>query len=343
MTDALRKDDLFFHHPRLHSVYYTQNSLSSRHTCFIKEEFTHWSTTDAFFSQTLAEPRSRAFATIVAEDERQGTRGIEMIASEKITSKAVLEAQGSVLTKQIRWGYPNRRYYGGLWKRVERKQKQLAIDRAKHFQTGEFATRATSLWRPSKWRSNAALLSQATLFLGCLLDSGGHLTSRWQPQRIQVNGLMAIHTRVHLTNIMWLITMHRSTGMECKPKWIHRSGSAILWVKTQAVSVKMLTKLAPILFCWSSASLLARWLVATGASSISRFPATPHVVKPQHTKHFVPRAAAWFFPTDLVLVRKINSAVFPRHQGGPLSTSIAGKGVGLWWSLNWVSKCTSIQ
>ena len=68
--------------------------------------------TEAFFSQTLADRDPELFATIIEEQERQET-GIELIASENITSKAVLEAQGSVLTNKYAEGYPNRRYYGG--------------------------------------------------------------------------------------------------------------------------------------------------------------------------------------------------------------------------------------
>jgi len=84
--------------------------------------------TDTFFSQDLAQSDTELFSTLVKEGERQET-GIELIASENIVSKAVLQAQGSVLTNKYAEGYPEKRYYGGC-EEVD-VTEQLAIDRAK--------------------------------------------------------------------------------------------------------------------------------------------------------------------------------------------------------------------
>ncbi|MEC8483857.1 MAG: serine hydroxymethyltransferase, partial [Pseudomonadota bacterium] len=129
--------------------------------------------TEAFFSQALKDRDAELFATLVEEQERQET-GIELIASENIVSKAVLEAQGSVLTNKYAEGYPNRRYYGGC--EAVDVTEQLAIDRAKKLFNCEFVNVQPHSGAQANGAVMLALLQPGDTVMGMTLSSGGHLT-----------------------------------------------------------------------------------------------------------------------------------------------------------------------
>ncbi len=137
---------------------------------------------DLFFSESLETHDPELAAAIREEEERQQDH-IELIASENIVSRAVLEAQGSVLTNKYAEGYPGRRYYGGC--EFVDVAEQLAIDRAKKLFDCELRQRPAAFRRAGQRRGDAwRCLSPATPFMGMSLAAGGHLTHGAPPDHV---------------------------------------------------------------------------------------------------------------------------------------------------------------
>ncbi len=135
---------------------------------------------DGFFTRSLAERDPELFAAIEGEMGRQ-RHEIELIASENIVSRAVLEAQGSVLTNKYAEGYPGRRYYGGCeW--VD-KAETLAIERAKRLFGCGFANVQPHSGSQANQGVFTALLQPGDTILGMSLDAGGHLTHGARPNQ----------------------------------------------------------------------------------------------------------------------------------------------------------------
>jgi|TARA_R110000764_G_scaffold2793_3_gene11892 glycine hydroxymethyltransferase len=274
--------------------------------------------TDAFFSQTLAERDPELFATIVAEEERQET-GIELIASENITSKAVLEAQGSVLTNKYAEGYPNRRYYGGC--EAVDVTEQLAIDRAKQLFNCEFANVQPHSGAQANGAVMLALLQPGDTILGMSLDSGGHLTHGAPPAQ-SGKWFNAIQYQVHPDTLLIDYDAIEAQALECKPKMIIAGGSAI----PRVIDFKRFREIADKVGAYLFVDMAhIAGLVATGAHP-SPLPHAHVVTTTTHKTLRGPRGGM-ILSNDLDLGKKINSAVFPGYQGGPLMHVIAGKAV----------------
>src|SRR4249920_3235999 len=135
--------------------------------------FVHTSVADVFFCSTLHEADPEIAAAIDREQERQQSQ-IELIASENIVSKAVLEAQGSVLTNKYAEGYPGKRYYGGC--EYVDVAEQLAIDRARKLFGAAFANVQPHSGANANQAVFYALLNPGDTFMGLDLAAGGHLT-----------------------------------------------------------------------------------------------------------------------------------------------------------------------
>lgn len=274
--------------------------------------------TDAFFSQTLAERDPEIFATIVAEEERQEI-GIELIASENITSKAVLEAQGSVLTNKYAEGYPNRRYYGGC--EAVDVTEQLAIDRAKQLFNCEFANVQPHSGAQANGAVMLALLQPGDTILGMSLDSGGHLTHGAPPAQ-SGKWFNAVQYQVHPDTLLIDYDAIEAQALECKPKIIIAGGSAI----PRVIDFKRFREIADKVGAYLFVDMAhIAGLVATGAHP-SPLPHAHVVTTTTHKTLRGPRGGM-ILSNDLDLGKKINSAVFPGYQGGPLMHVIAGKAV----------------
>jgi glycine hydroxymethyltransferase len=274
--------------------------------------------TEAFFSQTLAERDPELFATIVEEQERQET-GIELIASENITSKAVLEAQGSVLTNKYAEGYPNRRYYGGC--EAVDLTEQLAIDRAKQLFSCEFANVQPHSGAQANGAVMLALLQPGDTILGMSLDAGGHLTHGAPPAQ-SGKWFNAVQYQVNPDTLLIDYDAIEAQALECKPKMIIAGGSAI----PRVIDFKRFREIADKVGAYLFVDMAhIAGLVATGAHP-SPLPYAHVVTTTTHKTLRGPRGGM-ILSNDLDLGKKINSAVFPGYQGGPLMHVIAGKAV----------------
>lgn len=274
--------------------------------------------TEAFFSQSLAERDPELFATIVEEQQRQEV-GIELIASENITSKAVLEAQGSVLTNKYAEGYPNRRYYGGC--EAVDVTEQLAIDRAKQLFNCEFANVQPHSGAQANGAVMLALLQPGDTILGMSLDAGGHLTHGAPPAQ-SGKWFNALQYQVNPDTLLIDYDAIEAQALECKPKMIIAGGSAI----PRVIDFKRFREIADKVGAYLFVDMAhIAGLVATGAHP-SPLPHAHVVTTTTHKTLRGPRGGM-ILSNDLELGKKINSAVFPGYQGGPLMHVIAGKAV----------------
>lgn len=274
--------------------------------------------TEAFFSQTLADRDPELFATIIEEQERQET-GIELIASENITSKAVLEAQGSVLTNKYAEGYPNRRYYGGC--EAVDVTEQLAINRAKQLFNCEFVNVQPHSGAQANGAVMLALLQPGDTILGMSLDAGGHLTHGAPPAQ-SGKWFNAVQYQVNPDTLLIDYDAIEAQALECKPKMIIAGGSAI----PRVIDFKRFREIADKVGAYLFVDMAhIAGLVATGAHP-SPLPHAHVVTTTTHKTLRGPRGGL-ILSNDLDLGKKINSAVFPGYQGGPLMHVIAGKAV----------------
>ncbi len=274
--------------------------------------------TEAFFSQALKERDAELYATLVEEQERQET-GIELIASENIVSKAVLEAQGSVLTNKYAEGYPERRYYGGC--EAVDVTEQLAIDRAKQLFGCEFVNVQPHSGAQANGAVMLALLQPGDTIMGMSLSSGGHLTHGAPPAQ-SGKWFNAVQYEVNADTLLIDYDAIEAQAIECQPKMIIAGGSAI----PRQIDFKRFREIADKVGAYLFVDMAhIAGLVATGAHP-SPLPHAHIVTTTTHKTLRGPRGGM-ILSNDLDLGKKINSAVFPGYQGGPLMHVIAGKAV----------------
>jgi glycine hydroxymethyltransferase len=273
---------------------------------------------DSFFSAGLAEADSAVFGSVERELGRQQHQ-IELIASENIVSRAVLEAQGSILTNKYAEGYPGRRYYGGC--EYVDEVETLAIERARAL----FDCRWANVQPHSGSQANQAvfmaLMQPGDTFMGMDLNAGGHLTHgksvnqsgmwfkpvaytvRQQDQIIDYDGLAEL-------------------ALEHRPKLIIAGGSAysrvIDFARFRAVADSI------------GAYLMVDMAHFAGLVAAGVFPSPlPHAHVVTTTTHKTLRGprGGMILSNDRKLGKKIDAAVFPGLQGGPLMHVIAAKAV----------------
>ncbi|WP_029356150.1 serine hydroxymethyltransferase [Bosea sp. 117] len=271
-----------------------------------------------FFSSSLAETDPELAGSIDAELGRQRDE-IELIASENIVSRAVLEAQGSVLTNKYAEGYPGRRYYGGC--QFVDVAEQLAIDRAKKLFGAGFANVQPHSGAQANTAVFFALMQPGDTFLGLNLAAGGHLThgapvslsGKWfkpVPYNVRQDD-----QRIDYDEVAALADQH-------KPKVIVAGGSAyprhIDFVKMRAIADSVGAYLMVDMAHFAG-------LVAGGAHPSP----VPHAHVTTTTTHKTLRGprGGMILTNDEDLAKKFNSAVFPGTQGGPLMHVIAAKAV----------------
>ncbi|QUS58071.1 serine hydroxymethyltransferase [Pseudovibrio brasiliensis] len=244
---------------------------------------------------------------------------IELIASENIVSRAVLEAQGSVLTNKYAEGYPGRRYYGGC--EYVDIVEQLAIDRVKTLFGCEFANVQANSGSQANQSVLLALAKPGDTLLGMSLDAGGHLTHGARPN---LSGKWFNAVQYGLNTDTGRINMDevRELAKEHQPKIIIAGGSAY----SREIDFAAFRAIADEVgaYLWVDMAHFAG-LVA-GGQHPSPFPHAHVATSTTHKTLRGPRGGL-VVTNDADIAKKINSAIFPGLQGGPLMHVIAGKAV----------------
>jgi len=276
-------------------------------------------TADSFQNQSLAEFDSQIAAVLEDELNRQRDT-LEMIASENFVPRAVLQAQGSVLTNKYAEGYPGKRYYGGC-EHVD-VAEQLAIDRAKEL----FGAEHANVQPHSGAQANAAvlqaLMSPGEKLLGLELAHGGHLT---HGMKLNFSGKLydVVAYGVDPQTLRIDMDAVRDAALEHRPKVIIAGWSAYPREMDFAKFREIADEVGAYL--WVDMAHFAG-MVATGLHANP----VPHAHVVSTTVHKTlggPRSG--LILCEEGLARKIDSAVFPGQQGGPLMHVIAAKAVSL--------------
>src|SRR4051812_16029771 len=270
------------------------------------------------FTRGLAEADPAIDAAVKGELHRQREQ-IELIASENIVSRAVLEAAGSVLTNKYAEGYPGRRYYGGC-EEVD-KAEQLAIDRAcKLFNCG-FANVQPHSGAQANQAVFMALLKPGDTFLGMALDQGGHLT-HGSPANQSGKWFKVVSYGVKPDTHLIDYEQMEEVARRDKPKLIIAGASAysrhIDWARFRKVADEI------------GAYLMVDMAHFAGLVAAGVYPSPlPHAHVVTTTTHKTLRGprGGMILSNDEELGKKFNSAIFPGIQGGPLMHVIAAKAV----------------
>jgi glycine hydroxymethyltransferase len=275
-------------------------------------------TTNTFFRATLAESDPEMASAIGKEFGRQ-QHEIELIASENIVSKAVLEAAGSVLTNKYAEGYPGKRYYGGC--QFVDIAEELAIERAKKLFNCGFANVQPNSGSQANQGVFQALMKPGDTILGLSLAAGGHLT-HGAPVNQSGKWFHAVHYGVDPVTHRINMDDVRKLAHEHKPQLLIAGGSAyprvIDFAAFRAIADEIGAK-----FLVDMAHFAG--LVAAGLYP-SPFPHAHVVTTTTHKTLRGPRGGM-ILTNDEDLAKKFNSAIFPGIQGGPLMHVIAGKAV----------------
>jgi glycine hydroxymethyltransferase len=273
---------------------------------------------DGFFTRGLAESDPQVFSGLTREIDRERHQ-IELIASENIVSKAVLEAQGSVFTNKYAEGYPGKRYYQGC--APSDAVETLAIERAKQLFGCGFANVQPHSGAQANGAVMLALVKPGDTILGMSLDAGGHLT---HGARAAMSGkwFNAIQYGVNADDHLIDFAQVEALAIEHKPKIIIAGGSAyprhIDFARFRAIADTV-----GAIF-WVDMAHFAG-LVAAGVHP-SPFPHAHVATTTTHKTLRGPRGGM-ILTNDEALAKKFNSAVFPGLQGGPLMHVIAAKAV----------------
>ena len=271
-----------------------------------------------FFSRGLASADPEIARAIEEELTRQREK-IELIASENIVSKAVLEAQGSVLTNKYAEGYPGRRYYGGC--EYVDVAEELAIDRAKRLFNCEFANVQPHSGAQANQAVFFALMQPGDTFMGLDLAAGGHLT-HGSPVNQSGKWFKPVSYTVRRQDHRIDMDEVASIAKEHKPKVIIAGGSAY----SRIIDFKRFREIADSVGAFFMVDMAHfAGLVAGGVHPNPLEHA--HVVTTTTHKTLRGPRGGMILSQDAALGKKINSAVFPGLQGGPLMHVIAAKGV----------------
>ena len=272
-----------------------------------------------FFSSSLSQSDPALAAALGDELTRQQDQ-IEMIASENIVSQAVLDAQGSVLTNKYAEGYSGRRYYGGC-EHVD-VVETLAVERAKTLFNCAFANVQPHSGAQANQAVFLALLKPGDTVLGMSLASGGHLTHGAGPN---LSGKWFNAVQYGVSRETGLIDFDEleKIALECKPQMIVAGASAYPRQIDFAAFRRIADKVGALLMV-DMAHISG--LVAAGVHPSP----LPHAHIVTSTTHKTLRCGRGgiILTNDVDLGKKINSAVFPGLQGGPLMHAIAGKAAG---------------
>jgi glycine hydroxymethyltransferase len=289
--------------------------------------------TKTFFEGHVQDTDPDLHAALVGELKRQQNQ-IELIASENITSKAVLEAQGSVLTNKYAEGYPNKRYYGGC--EYADQVEQLAIDRACAVFGATYANVQPSSGSQANQGVFLALIKPGDTILGLALASGGHLTHGAAPN-ISGKWFNSVQYGVREEDALIDYDEVERLAKEHKPKLIIAGCSAY----PRVIDFKRFREIADAV----GAYLMVDMAHLAGLIAADEYPSPlPHAHVVTTTTHKTlrgprgglilsnePDLVVRQTPSgkDVTLAQAINSSIFPGLQGGPLMHVVAGKAVAL--------------
>jgi glycine hydroxymethyltransferase len=271
-----------------------------------------------FFSQKLEQSDKELYSSISKELSRQQNQ-IELIASENIVSKAVLEAQGSIMTNKYAEGYSAKRYYGGC--EFVDIAENLAIDRLKKLYGCEFANVQPHSGAQANQAVFLALIKPGDTILGMSLDAGGHLTHGSRPNQ-SGKYFNAIQYGINPDTSLIDYDEVEKLALEHKPALIIAGGSAY----PRDINFKRFREIADKV----NAYLLVDMAHYSGLVAAKEYPdPLPHAHIVTSTTHKTIRGprGGMILSNDLDIGKKINSAVFPGLQGGPLMHVIAAKAV----------------
>ena len=275
-------------------------------------------TRPAFFGADLTTADPAIARAIAQELERQQTQ-IELIASENIVSRAVLEAQGSILTNKYAEGYPGKRYYGGC--EYVDVIEQLAIDRAKDLFGAGFANVQPHSGAQANQAVFLALLTPGDTFMGMDLAAGGHLT-HGSPANQSGKWFKPVAYSVRAQDQYIDYDNVAEVAQREKPRLIIAGGSAY----SRAIDFKRFREIADSI----GALLMVDMAHYAGLVAGGVYPnPVPHAHVVTTTTHKTLRGprGGLILTNDEAIAKKINSAVFPGLQGGPLEHVIAAKAV----------------
>jgi len=271
-----------------------------------------------FFSATLAETDPEIAQAIKNELGRQ-QHEIELIASENIVSKAVLEAQGSIMTNKYAEGYPGKRYYGGC--QYVDVAETLAIERAKQLFGATFANVQPNSGSQMNQAVFLALLQPGDTFMGLDLNSGGHLT-HGSPVNMSGKWFKVISYGVRKDDHLLDMEQVERLAHEHKPKLILAGGTAYsrIW------DWKRFREIADSVGAYLMVDMAHIAGLVAGGVHPSPVPHAHVTTTTTHKSLRGPRGGM-ILSNDEEIAKKINSAVFPGLQGGPLMHVIAAKAV----------------
>jgi len=271
-----------------------------------------------FFTEALSSRDPELYGAMSQELGRQ-RHEIELIASENIVSRAVMEAQGSVLTNKYAEGYPGKRYYGGC--QYVDIAENLAIDRAKQLFNCAHANVQPNSGSQANQGVFQALLKPGDTILGMSLDAGGHLTHGAAPNQ-SGKWFKAVQYGVRKQDLTLNYDQLAELATEHQPKLIIAGGSAI----PRIIDFKRMREIADSV----GAFLLVDMAHFAGLVAAGIYPSPfPHAHVATTTTHKTLRGprGGMILTNDEEIAKKVNSAIFPGIQGGPLMHVIAAKAV----------------
>ncbi len=273
---------------------------------------------DGFFTETLASRDPELFGSITSELGRQRDE-IELIASENIVSRAVMEAQGSVMTNKYAEGYPGKRYYGGC--QYVDIAENLAIERAKQLFGCGFANVQPNSGSQANQGVFQALIKPGDTILGMNIAAGGHLTHGAAPNQsgkwfnaIQY-GVRKQDSRIDYDELAALAREH-------KPKLIIAGGSAV----PRQIDFAKFREVADEVGAWLMVDMAHFAGLVAGGQHPSPFPYADVATTTTHKTLRGPRGGM-ILTNNEDIAKKVNSAILPGIQGGPLMHVIAAKAV----------------
>ena len=271
-----------------------------------------------FFKQGLNDSDPELYNSIKKELSRQQEE-IELIASENITSRAVMEAQGSIMTNKYAEGYPGKRYYGGC--EYVDVAENLAISRACKLFDCNYANVQPNSGSQANQAVFLALLSPGDTILGMSLDGGGHLTHGAKPN-LSGKWFNAIQYGVDVNTLEIDYEEVKFLAKKNLPKLIIAGGSAI----PRQIDFKKMREIADLVGAYLMVDMAHLSGLVAAKEHPSPFPYAHVVTSTTHKTLRGPRGGI-ILSNDEILAKKFNSAIFPGLQGGPLMHVIAAKAV----------------
>ena len=271
-----------------------------------------------FFAYDLSDRDPEIFNIIGKELRRQRSE-IELIASENIVSRAVLQTQGSVLTNKYAEGYPGRRYYGGC--EFVDMAETLAIERARELFSCGFANVQPNSGSQANQGVFQALIQPGDTILGMSLDAGGHLTHGARPNQ-SGKWFNSVQYGVRRQDLTLDYDQVEELAGRHRPKLIIAGGSAI----PRQIDFARMRKIADSAGAWLHVDMAHIAGMVAAKEHPSPFPHAHVATTTTHKTLRGPRGGM-ILTNDEDIARRVNSAVFPGIQGGPLMHVIAAKAV----------------